>query len=111
MPPIEVGPSRASSAIDARLARTAGGEGVGAAAPAAKPSGTPAKTTAASPAANQAAAPAVQTSPALDPGKAPIDTDRVAVIRKAVEEGSYPVIPMRVADAMIAAGVLLRSPK
>jgi len=107
MPPIEVGPSRAPSAIDARLARTAGGEGVDAAAPAAKPSGTPAKTTAGSP----AAAPAVQTSPALDPGKAPIDTDRVAVIRKAVEEGSYPVIPMRVADAMIAAGVLLRSPK
>ena len=41
-------------------------------------------------------------------GAASIDTDRVAEIRKAIEDDRYPVIPMRVADAMIAAGLLLR---
>lgn len=39
---------------------------------------------------------------------APIDAERVATIRKALEDGRYPVIPMRVSDAMIAAGLLLR---
>jgi negative regulator of flagellin synthesis FlgM len=42
---------------------------------------------------------------------APINTDRVAEIRKAVEDGSYPLVPTRIADAMIAAGFLLRAPK
>lgn len=104
MPPIEVGPARAASAIDARLARAAGGEtlpganGVPATAQPAKAQGTP-------------ATPEVKTSAALDPGEAPVDTDRVNVIRKAVESGNYPVIPTQIADAMIAAGVLLRSHK
>ena len=40
---------------------------------------------------------------------APVDIDRVSVIRKAVEEGRYPVLPTRIADAMIAAGFLLRN--
>ena len=40
---------------------------------------------------------------------APVDADRVAEIRKAVEQGRYPVIPTRIADAMIAAGLLLRT--
>lgn len=40
---------------------------------------------------------------------APVDTDRVSVIRKAVEQGRYPVVPARIADAMIAAGYLLRT--
>lgn len=39
----------------------------------------------------------------------PVDIDRVSVIRKAVEEGRYPVLPTRIADAMIAAGFLLRN--
>ena len=39
---------------------------------------------------------------------APIDADRVAEIRKAIEEDRYPVVPARIADAMIAAGLLLR---
>lgn len=54
---------------------------------------------------------AVVRSPVLDPGQPPVDSDRVATIRKAIEQGSYPVIPTRVADAMIAAGLLLRSRK
>ncbi|MBS0481429.1 MAG: flagellar biosynthesis anti-sigma factor FlgM [Proteobacteria bacterium] len=48
---------------------------------------------------------------ALDPGEAPIDADRVTAIRRAIEQGTYPVIPTRVADAMIAAGLLLRERK
>ena len=104
MPPIEVGPARAASAIDARLARAAGGEALpganGAAAnrAASKNTGTTASTS-------------VETSDALNPGAAPIDTDRVETVRKAVESGSYPLIPAKIADAMIAAGVMLRSPK
>ena len=43
--------------------------------------------------------------------EAPVDADRVAEIRKAVEQGSYPLIPTRIADAMIAAGHLLRAPE
>jgi len=39
---------------------------------------------------------------------APVDADRVAEIRKAIEEDRYPVFPVRIADAMIAAGLLLR---
>ncbi|AKH44188.1 negative regulator of flagellin synthesis FlgM [Altererythrobacter atlanticus] len=41
--------------------------------------------------------------------EAPIDVDRVAEIRKAVEEGRYPLVPTRIGDAMIAAGYLLRT--
>lgn len=58
-----------------------------------------------------AAAPTVQPSAARDAGTAPVDGERVAEIRKAIEAGNYPVIPMRVSDAMIAAGFLLRSQK
>lgn len=39
----------------------------------------------------------------------PVDADRVAEIRKAVEQGRYPVVPAKIADAMIAAGYLLRT--
>jgi len=40
---------------------------------------------------------------------APVDADRVAEIRRAIEQGRYPVIPTRIADAIIAAGLLLRT--
>lgn len=50
-------------------------------------------------------------SDALEPGQPPIDTDRVAMIRKAVESGTYPILPARIADAIIAAGLLLRVTK
>ena len=33
----------------------------------------------------------------------PIDTDRVAQIRDALRDGSYPLVPAKIADAMIAA--------
>jgi negative regulator of flagellin synthesis FlgM len=38
----------------------------------------------------------------------PVDAGRVAEIRRAVENGSYPLTPTRIADAIIAAGFLLR---
>lgn len=41
----------------------------------------------------------------------PIDGARVAEIAAAIKQNRYPVLPVRVADAMIAAGILLRSGK
>jgi len=98
MPPIELGSAQRIGAVDTRLNRVAGGDTTTVSAAAA------ARTTT-----SVSAAPAVETSQALDPGSAPIDTDRVALIRKAVESGNYPVVPAKIADAMIAAGMLLRS--
>jgi negative regulator of flagellin synthesis FlgM len=40
---------------------------------------------------------------------APVDAERVAEIRQAIEDDRYPVIPTRIADAMISAGLLLRT--
>lgn len=45
---------------------------------------------------------------AFEAGQPTMDIERVAQIRKAVESGSYPLLPARVADAMIAAGMFLR---
>jgi negative regulator of flagellin synthesis FlgM len=104
MPPIEVGPARAISAINARIARKAGGEALPGANGVAA-SQAPGKE-------KQAIAGAsLETSEALDPGAAPVDSERVQMIRKAVETGKYPLVPAKIADAMIAAGVLLRSSK
>ncbi len=57
-----------------------------------------------------AAAPQVETSDAVKAGAAPVDQERVRTIRQAVETGKYPLFPAKIADAMIAAGMLLRSP-
>jgi len=92
MQPIEVGPARALSAIETRLARQA-----------ANPNGNAAKV--------HKNEPAVVRNAALDAGAPPVDAERVAVIRKAVESGTYPVVPTKIADAIIAAGMLLRSGK
>jgi negative regulator of flagellin synthesis FlgM len=54
------------------------------------------------------AAPEVATSLTTGAGSVPVDQDRVTQIRDAVEKGSYPVIPAKIGDAMIAAGVMLR---
>ena len=99
MPPIELGPQgpHAARAVEAKKLG-------------AKPvhSGSVANDTARSHAAENSA---VVRSAALDPGSVPIDSDRVAQIRKAIEQGKYPILPAKVADAMIAAGLLLRSGK
>lgn len=88
----EIGPTRAAGLVDARTVRSASGTSQ-------KPAG-PVKT-----------GPTVVRSDAFDPGQPPVDAERVAVIRHAVETGTYPMIPARVADAMIAAGLLLRNGK
>jgi negative regulator of flagellin synthesis FlgM len=58
-----------------------------------------------------AAAPQVETSDAVKAGAAPVDQERVRTVRHAIETGKYPIIPAKIADAMIAAGMLLRSPQ
>lgn len=67
--------------------------------------------TAKAPAPVAAAAPQVETSDAVKAGAAPVDQERVQTIRHTIETGTYPVLPTKIADAMIAAGMLLRSPK
>jgi negative regulator of flagellin synthesis FlgM len=91
MPPFEVGPARAVSAIEARMARHAGVK-----------NGT-------AEAARTKNEPAVLARNVLDAGETPVDVERVQIIRKAVETGTYPVIPAKISDAMIAAGYILRS--
>lgn len=88
MLPIEIGPARPVSAVDLRQPNLAA-----APKPAREPTG------------------AVALSATLDPGEPPVDTERVALIRRAIEQGRYPVLPFRVADAIIAAELLLRSGK
>jgi len=39
----------------------------------------------------------------VDTAKAPVDQDRVAEIKAALRDGSYPLVPTQIADAMIAA--------
>lgn len=105
MPPIEIGPMRPVGAVQScttPASGTAGATPAATSASKAAPSGASAATTA-------AATTAVETSAALNAGSAPVDTDRVSEIRAAVEEGRYPVIPARIGDAMIAAGILLRT--
>ena len=53
-------------------------------------------------------APSSTTGEVLDPGAVPIDAERVQIIRKAIENGTYPLVPAKIADAVIAAGILLR---
>jgi negative regulator of flagellin synthesis FlgM len=89
MPPIELGPTRPIGAVDVRVARQAAGSR-GQAGRADEPVST------------------VVLSAAVDPGEAPIDTNRIEVIRRAVESGQYPLVPAKIADALIAAGMLLR---
>ncbi|MCZ8322148.1 MAG: flagellar biosynthesis anti-sigma factor FlgM [Novosphingobium sp.] len=92
MPPIDLNPIRAHRAADQRLLRaeSLAGRTGGAAAQ---------------------AGPQVELDPALATAHPPIDQQRVAEIRKAIEQGRYPITPMRVADALIAAGYLWRAPK
>jgi len=39
----------------------------------------------------------------LDTASPPVDGDRVAQIREALRDGSYPLVPTKIADDMIAA--------
>lgn len=49
----------------------------------------------------------VETSTRFDALQPPVDHARVAEIRNALKQGNYPLHPTRIADAMIAAPLLL----
>lgn len=106
MPPIEIGAARPVGPVQVPVQ-------AGAARTAKTPTGAPAASVdgPAAAIANNGAAAQVERSSALDAGQAaPVDFERVRVIRKAIDAGSYPVIPTKIADAMIAAQMLLRTP-
>ncbi len=50
---------------------------------------------------------AVEAGPSFAGDTPPMDVERVEEIRRALEDGSYPVVPTRIADAMIAARLML----
>lgn len=102
MSSIEIGAPRPVGPVQVKTATTAKAASV-AAAPAIVAPETPAV-------ADAGPAAKVQRSSALDAGSsAPVDVERVKDIRQAIEKGSYPLVPARIADAMIAAGMLLRT--
>ncbi len=47
----------------------------------------------------------VEVDASLDPASPPIDAERVAQIRAALKDGSYPLIPAKIVDAIIAAQI------
>ncbi len=92
MPPIDLPPIRPTGQVDPRQPRPA----------AERPQ---------APAMAETSGPAIEVDATLNGAEPPVDQGRVDEIRKAIEQGRYPVIPMRVADALIASGLLLRSGK
>lgn len=49
----------------------------------------------------------VDTGTQLSNAEPPIDVERVQEIRKALQTDSYPILPTKIADAMIAARLML----
>jgi negative regulator of flagellin synthesis FlgM len=49
----------------------------------------------------------VQTGAKVSAGAAPVDAERVAEIRQALRDGSYPLVPSKITDAIIAARHML----
>ena len=47
----------------------------------------------------------IEVANSVGAGEPPVDSDRVAEIRAALKDGSYPLVPAKIADAMIAARV------
>ena len=45
----------------------------------------------------------IEVNAVVDTASPPVDRDRVAEIREALRDGSYPLVPTEIADAMIAA--------
>lgn len=97
MSPFEIGATRAVGAVQVKPATTS--------------ARAPAKTETQGPAVTDSGSAAqVERSSALDVGpKPPVDVERVKVIKTAIETGNYPLVPAKIADAMIAAGMLLRT--
>ncbi len=70
----------------------------------AKPS-APARDTANSDVADKGVA--VQTDARVSAGSVPVDNQRVTEIRDALRDGSYPIVPAEITDAIIAARLML----
>lgn len=49
----------------------------------------------------------VETGSRVAAGPVPVDGDRVSMIRDALKNGSYPIVPARITDALIAARLML----
>jgi len=111
MSSIEIGPSRPVGSVQASAAAAPVTPTANAASASATGAVVAATNAASSSAQAASAQPTVATSDATRAGDVPVDMDRVAKIRRAIEQGTYPVIPTRIADAMIAAGMLLRTPE
>lgn len=47
----------------------------------------------------------IEVAAGLDAAEPPVDSDRVSQIRDALRDGTYPLVPTKIADAMIAARV------
>ncbi len=54
---------------------------------------------------------AIEVGTAVDSSKPPFDNERVQEIRDALRDGSYPLVPTKIADAMIAARLSFGMPK
>ena len=52
----------------------------------------------------------VEIGGAVDAASPPVDAERVAQIRAALQDGSYPLMPTKIVDAMIAAQVSFAVP-
>ena len=70
-------------------------------------SGTKAETKPARPPQGADQGVAVQTGTRVSAGSVPVDTDRVETIKQALRDGSYPIVPAKITDAMIAARLML----
>lgn len=72
-----------------------------------------ARTPAAAPASAGAAAAGVslEVSAPVEAATPPVDAERVQQIKAALRDGSYPLVPTKIADAMIAAQVSLSLPE
>lgn len=53
---------------------------------------------------------AIEVGEAVDTASPPIDKERVQQIKEALRDGSYPLIPTEIADAMIAAQLSFGEP-
>ncbi|MEM8724230.1 MAG: flagellar biosynthesis anti-sigma factor FlgM [Pseudomonadota bacterium] len=53
----------------------------------------------------------IEVGTSVSAGEPPVDADRVAEIRAALQDGSYPLVPAKIADAMIAARVSFGLPQ
>ncbi len=53
----------------------------------------------------------LEVTAASEPASPPVDAERVQQIKSALRDGSYPLVPTRIADAMIAAQVSMSLPE